>query len=131
MCHDLPLDELSAGKSEAESVQQYLQRISEGDTPEERQDAVAELRDLLEGRPEVIIKFVHSLIPILIGWHGWVDKGGSLVQSIVIAPSNQPEVYQCRRKQRLGTEAFLCSSMPCGMSAVTWSLCVAFWNALS
>ena len=64
MCHDLPLDELSAGKSEAESVQQYLQRISEGDTPEERQDAVAELRDLLEGRPEVIIKFVHSLIPI-------------------------------------------------------------------
>lgn len=26
----------------------------DGDTPEERQDAVAELRDLLEGRPEVL-----------------------------------------------------------------------------
>lgn len=42
-----------AGKSEAEKVQQFLQVISDGDTPEDRQDAVAELRDLLEGRPEV------------------------------------------------------------------------------
>ncbi|BDA49633.1 General vesicular transport factor p115 [Coccomyxa sp. Obi] len=54
------------GKSEAESVQQYLQRISDGDTPEERQDAVAELRDLLEGRPEAQAALGNGGFPVLI-----------------------------------------------------------------
>lgn len=49
---------LIAGRSEAELVQQYLQHISDGESSEERQDAVAELRDLLEGRPEVPSKFI-------------------------------------------------------------------------
>jgi hypothetical protein len=42
-----------AGRSEADIVDDYLQRLSDAETIDEKQDAVAELRDLLEGRQEV------------------------------------------------------------------------------
>jgi hypothetical protein len=44
---------LCAGKSEAERVEKHLQRIADGILPEDRQDAVAELRDLLSHNAEV------------------------------------------------------------------------------
>lgn len=42
-----------AGRDESEIVEGYLSRISDAESIEEKQDAAAELRDLLEGRPEV------------------------------------------------------------------------------
>ena len=42
-----------SGKSDSQRVETLLQRISNGALPEERQDAVAELRDVLQSNPEV------------------------------------------------------------------------------
>lgn len=42
-----------AGRSDSQRVEALLQRISDGALPEERQDAVAELRDVLQSNPEV------------------------------------------------------------------------------
>ncbi len=50
-----PMNEACAsGRSESERVETLLQRISDNALAEERQDAVAELRDVLNGNPEVI-----------------------------------------------------------------------------
>ena len=46
----------SAGTSQAQRVEALLQRISDGALIEERQDAIAELRDTLHANPEVLWK---------------------------------------------------------------------------
>ena len=43
-----------AGISQAQRAEALLQRISDGALMEERQDAVAELRDTLHANPEVV-----------------------------------------------------------------------------
>ena len=43
-----------AGTSQAQRVEALLQRIADGALIEERQDAVAELRDTLHANPEVV-----------------------------------------------------------------------------
>ena len=42
-----------SGRSDSQRVETLLQRISDGALSEERQDAVAELRDVLQSNPEV------------------------------------------------------------------------------